>query len=102
MPGMSSADQERRAQPLMGIQMHTFDPANDIADSLYVQIRDKGAQVKAINLRIEIMNVEYTTLLTSRAALVGELVALRDGITREITGASVPSEMIQMPVPPAP
>jgi hypothetical protein len=40
--------------------------------------------------------------LTSRAALVGELVALRDGITREITGASVPSEMIQMPVPPAP
>lgn len=76
---------------------YPWNPDNDVGDGMYIQIREKAALVKAINARITVMALEFTTLKEQRDVLLVELVALRDGITREITGVALPSEIIQMP-----
>lgn len=72
------------------MSMPPFDPDNNTADGLYVQIRDAGDLVKAYNLQIAELQQSIDTLTAARDAKVAEMVTLRSSITVELVGFPVP------------
>lgn len=67
-----------------------FDPVNNTADGMYVQIRDKGAQVRALNTQLGVLMTQVNALTAQRDSLLQDLRNLRGSITQELTGLNVP------------